>query len=246
MIQYTHILARMDLAKNEATIYETLLRNGSLSASSISAHSKIHRRNVYDSLNRLREKGFVLEIVERKENIYKAVDPRKLMEHVKEKESALTKIMPHLEHLYKSVPLKETVYIYKGVEGWKNYLSDVLAAEKDLYTIGGKGAWGDSRLEQFLTQFLKKARSKKINFYTLYEGDKTSVPSEVLNSSKKYKFLPKGFSSTSSIEVFGDHTAIIPNIVNGRIDEDASLTVVINKCVADTFRAYFDFIWALI
>ncbi len=209
--------------------------------------ANLHRRNVYDSLNRLKEKGFVFEIVQKKENIYEAVDPRKLMEHVKEKEHMLAEIMPGLEKLYKSSPTNEAVCIYKGIEGWKNYLNDVLTVGEDVYTIGGKGAWGDQRLESFMKNFTKKAKGKGIKFHALYEGDRDSFPKEILQTSAGlHKFLPKGFYSTTSIDVFGDHVVIISDIVDQQIDDNATLTVIINKSVAESFKLWFKMIWTLV
>ncbi len=244
---YSHILTKLDLAKNEAAIYETLLERGQSPVSAISLHSGIHRRNVYDSLNRLMEKGFVFEIVEKKENQYKAVDPRKLMEHVKEKEALLEKVMPDLLSLYQSSPTDESVSIYKGVEGWKNYLRDVLDVGEDLYTIGGKGAWGDKRLQPFMEYFLTEAKKKKITFHALYDGEKKDIPGDVLATTVGHnKFLPSKFSNSCVIEIFGDRTVIFSNVVDRKIDENATLTVIINKSVAESFRIWFKMIWSLV
>jgi len=244
---YSHILTKLNLSKNEALIYETLLLHGKSSVSSISKKSNIHRRNVYDTLNHLLSKGLVSEIVDSKENVYVPVDPKKLSEVLKEKELELDAIMPHLQELYASKPILESVFIYKGIEGWKNYLRDVLKEGEDLYTIGGKGAWGDERIETFLKFFLKEAGKKNIKFHTLYDGMESDIPLSVLKTSEgNHKFLPKEYSNNSAIEVFGDRVVIFSNIINRKIDNNATLTVIKNKNVADAFRTWFKMIWNLI
>jgi len=244
---YSDILTKLDLAKNEAIIYETLLKHGRSSVGSISVFSQIHRRNVYDSINRLIEKGYVFEIIQKKDNKYEAVNPQKLMEGIKEKENILKEIMPSLEKLYNTTPANEAIYIYKGVEGWKNYLNNVLEVGEDLYTISGKGAWADKRLKPFLDNFLKEANNKGIKFYTLYDEEGANIPQKVLDTStNQHKFLPKGFPSSSSIDIFGNHVVIFSNIINGEIDDNATLTVIINKSVADSFRVWFNMIWSLV
>ena len=75
MQKHTKTLETLGLAKNEARIYETLLREGESTVGHISQKSEVYRRNVYDSLNRLMEKGLVFELIHTKENHYKAVDP---------------------------------------------------------------------------------------------------------------------------------------------------------------------------
>ena len=56
-MEYQELFQSLGLAKNEAKIYEVLIREGNSPVGKISEKSGIHRRNVYDSLNRLIEKG---------------------------------------------------------------------------------------------------------------------------------------------------------------------------------------------
>ena len=63
-MDHQELLQSLGLSKNEAKIYETLLRQGEVGVGVIS-ENPAHRRNVYDSLNRLMEKGLVFEIVGR-------------------------------------------------------------------------------------------------------------------------------------------------------------------------------------
>ena len=244
---YSHILTQLDLAKNEAILYESLLKWGESTVGELSVRTDIHRRNIYDSLNRLTEKGLVFEIKGGKENKYNAVNPDKLKEKIHEKEVALNKIMPDLQAMFIEEPISEAVYIYKGVEGWKNYMQDILNVGEDLYTIGGKGAWSDPKIETVFTKFTKEAKAKNLKFHILYDGDGDGIPASVLKTNKDtHKFLPKGFSSNSAIDIFGDRVVLFSNINGQNIDEDATLTVIINKNAADSFRTWFKMIWSLV
>jgi len=244
---YLDALTELGLSKNEAQIYESLVKNGGSSVSFISKDTNIHRRNIYDTLNHLINKGLVFEKLSGKENKYHAVEPVKLRERIKEKEIILDKVLPSLERLYKSSPTKEAVYIYKGIEGWKNYLGDVLEVGEDVYTIGGKGSWGDEKIDPFFETFLKEAKKKNINFHILFDGDKEDIPKKVLDLSVgKQKFLPKKYSNSSIIDIFGDRVVTISNTENRKIDNNATLTVIINKDVADSYRTWFQMIWDLL
>ncbi len=244
---YSHILTQLDLAKNEAILYESLLKWGESTVGELSVRTDIHRRNIYDSLNRLTEKGLVFEIKGGKENKYNAVNPDKLKEKIHEKEVALNKIMPDLQAMFIEEPISEAVYIYKGVEGWKNYMQDILNVGEDLYTIGGKGAWADKRIETFFAKFVKEAKAKKLRFHILFDGTKESIPASVLGASQgTHKFLPQGFSNNSIIDIFGDRVVIFSNVKGQNIDENATLTVIINKNVANSFRTWFKMIWGLL
>lgn len=241
---YLQTLEQLGLAKNEAKIYTTLLKEGELSVGEIATWSKVHRRNVYDSLKRLVEKGLVFEIIQAKENRYQAVDPNKLSEMIQEKEVMLQKVMPDLQQFYLETPHKEEVYIYRGGEGWKNYMRDMLRIAKEAHFIGAKGGWLDERVKHFFPQFIKEAKKKNIEFYHLFDHEvKENVPEILPHVGKNYKFLPKGYSSPTGIDIFGDHVNIVSEIKDGQLAQDFSVTVIVNKNIADSFRMWFKFMW---
>ena len=53
------LLSELGLTENESTVYEMLLRDGPSLAGKITQKTGIHRRNVYDCLERLNKKGLV-------------------------------------------------------------------------------------------------------------------------------------------------------------------------------------------
>lgn len=242
---YTTILSKLGLAKNEAKIYETLLGEEDLSVGDISKKSNIHRRNVYDSLNRLIEKGLVFEILESKENRYKAVDPNKLEEIIDEKKQALDKIMPNLIELYKGKPHPNEVCIYKGVEGWKNYMRDILRLGEDVYIVGGKGSWVTKKLKSFSEQFERDASKKGIKFYILYENEVKVFDHEIKKHfGNAYRYTPAGFSTACALDIFADRVVIHSKIgASGEISDQTSFAVIINQQIADAFRIWHKFIW---
>jgi len=240
----TEILEQLGLAKNEAKIYQTLLRERELAVGDIANKSGVHRRNVYDSLNRLVEKGLVFQILQKREQHYQAVDPKKLFEILQEKQEALAHIMPELERLYQGTPHEDDVYIYRGIEGWKNYMRDILRVGKDVYTIGGKGAWTDERLEGFLAQFLKEAKRKNITFYTLFDHEVKASKHKVVGLlGKNYRFLSAEHSTPAAVDIFGNHIAIFSHVGGGHIPDDSSFTMIINQDIADAFRTWFQLMW---
>jgi len=241
---HTEILSKLDLSKNESKIYETLLEEGESPIGFLATKSKINRRNVYDSMNRLIEKGLVFEIFQKNENRYKAVGPHKLLDLLKEKETALMSIMPNLEKLYNGVAHEEDVYIYKGIEGWKNFMRDILRINEDVYIIGGKGAWADSKLDGFREDFLKSAKKQGIEIHVLYDpeiGEKNHPILSLLSST--HRFLPKGFSTGAAVTVFGNQVVMQSAIKVGQIQEDITSTVLINEPVAEMFRVWFKLMW---
>ena len=65
-------------------------------------------------LNRLLERGLVLEVIGASESTYSAAEPRKLREVVTEKLAAVDRALPSLEEAYISTPSEYRVFTYHG------------------------------------------------------------------------------------------------------------------------------------
>src|SRR3989344_2989798 len=88
------IFESIGLIPNEAKIYEALVEKGESSISDIAVAAKIHRRNAYDAIQRLINKGLCFQIFSTTENRYNAVDPDKLTEILAEKQEQLLSAIP--------------------------------------------------------------------------------------------------------------------------------------------------------
>lgn len=218
---YHDLFQRLGLSKNEARIYEILLREGALSVGDIATKSKVHRRNVYDALGRLAERGLVFEILESRENAYQAAPPEKLKELVLEKERELFALMPELQELYEAVPHSDEAYIAKGIESWKNMLRDMVRTGEDVYTIGPKDRIIDQKFPHVFEQFGREAKKKGMAL--------------------RYLTLPEKFVAPGAIDIFADHV-VITKSGNGVIDDQTTFTIIVNKHTADIMRAIFGFL----
>jgi len=167
---YQHILEDLGLSPNEAKIYETLIEKGESSISDISIFANIHRRNAYDAIKRLVNKGLCFEVFSSKENLYNAVDPGKLLELTNERQQEVEKILPDLLKKFSRRVAPEEAYIYRGLEGQKNVWRDILRVGQDSYFIGAKGGWFDPRIGKTARDaFFKEANRRKIKFIQLFD-----------------------------------------------------------------------------
>jgi sugar-specific transcriptional regulator TrmB len=245
---YTETLKQLNLSKNESIIYETLIKFGELSISAIARESGVNRRNVYDSMDRLREKGLVFEIRNKRESVYKAVDPIKLREILAEKSEKLESILPNLREMYENTPHDNEVFIYKGLEGWKNYMKEVVRSKAVLYTIGGKGQWADEQLAPFLENFMEEALKAGVGFETLFDHEVISEKRKILDTSisiENIRALPKEYSTKSTIQVFDDQVVILDGEQGDTINDKTSFFIIKNKLIADSFRIWFKMMWQL-
>src|SRR3989344_950230 len=94
---YNDLYDSLGLSPNEAKIYEVLVERGESSVSDIAIAAQIHRRNAYDAIQRLIDKGLCFQIFSTSENQYNAVDPDKLLELWGETQQQLTDVLPGLK-----------------------------------------------------------------------------------------------------------------------------------------------------
>jgi sugar-specific transcriptional regulator TrmB len=242
---YSEIFEQIGLSPNEAKIYETLLSTKEIGVAEISLKANVHRRNVYDALNRLIEKGLVFRIFQKGENQFRAVTPDKLQEMLEVKQRQLSGILPSLQKMYTSEPLKEAAFIYKGKEGYKNYLRDMTRVAEDTYFLGAKGLWFTPWVEkQYLEDYQKAMKAKGKKYFTLYDSRvKEKLPQALKNVGGDYKILPKKYSTPGVTDIFGDYVVTFSSVDIGNFGEDGTIFVMINPQLAETYRTWFKFIW---
>jgi len=243
---YQEVLQEAGLSPNEAKIYEALAELGESTVSKIAVAASVHRRNAYDAIHRLIEKGLCFEIFSGAENHYNAVDPGKLLELAGERYQKIQAILPALQKKFAKREAPEEAYIYRGLEGQKNIFRDVLRVGKDSYFIGAKGGWYDSRLETARLEFFKEAARKKIGFVQLFDHDvKEQLPGfpKRFGGPLRYRYLPKKYSTNSAIHIFGDYVITYTGLPVGKITEGIVFFVIHSRDLAESYRTWFWYMW---
>jgi sugar-specific transcriptional regulator TrmB len=242
----TSIFETLGLSPNEGKIYETLLKKGESSISEIALSAKIHRRNAYDAVQRLIDKGLCFQIISQRENKYNAVDPDKLKELFMEKQEQLEEALPGMKKQYVERVAPEEAFIYRGHEGQKNIWRDILRVGETQYFIGAKASWFDPRLEAARKAFFREANRKKIKFVQLFDREvKDRIPNfpKHFPGDLQYRFLPAKYSTHSGMGVFGDYIVTYTGVSVLKTDEDIVIFVIRSKKLADSYRTWFWYMW---
>ncbi|TSC60672.1 MAG: transcriptional regulator TrmB [Candidatus Peregrinibacteria bacterium Greene0416_62] len=243
----TQLFEDLGLSMNEAKIYDALITYGGSGVSTIALRSSVHRSNAYDSLHRLIKKGLVYEVFSQKETIYEAVDPGKLLEFVEEKQAKVQAALPSLLSQFQQHRSPERAYIFKGIEGVKNYLREALKVGENIYSFGAKGAWFDPRLETFVRWFLKEAKRNKIQYHHIFDHEvREKLPHVLKAVGKPYKFLPKEYATDSTMDVFGDHVVTFHGLELAKLRDDITIFVMVSPGLAESYRAWWKLVWDLL
>ena len=219
-------LQNLGLTKTESKIYLTLLNLGSSLAGIIARKSGIHRRTVYDVLDKLTEKGLVGYITKNNRKYYEINNPEKLKELIKEKEQTINQILPLLKQKYSIQKEKQETLVFKGKEAIKKIFQDQLNY-KEILVLAGEGA------SEVLSFYLKHYNNERI---------KRKVKLKIITNEKKkipyaqVRYL-KNFKTFTSTNIYGNNVAII-------IWKQQPLAILIKeKEIADSYKNYFEIIW---
>lgn len=228
-------LREAGLTENESKIYVSLLELGPSNAGFISRKSGLHRRVVYDTIERLIKKGLVGYIIKNNVRLFQASNPKKIIEIIKEKEEQINSVMSDMLLMYNKTKEKEETNFYKGKNGLKTVMEDQLESskEKEILVMGGSSVAYEI-LQFYFKWFDKRRVEKRIKTKIIFnKTDKNiSIPySEV-------KFLPDKYTSPLAVNIYGDKVALI------LWSKENPLAIVIkNREISDGYRKYFDLMW---
>lgn len=240
---YEDILIDIGLSPNEAKIYRALLELKEATIGDISTYANIHRRNTYDAIERLIKKGLAYQILPKRVLTYAPVHPDKLKEIVAEKNNEFESSLPKLIKQYHHHNPAQAIFVYKGVAGLKNYIDLEIKVGKTIYGIGSKGSWFDPRIKSFAKRANDKYKAKKMTGKIIYDAELKKFPEIVGKVGKDFKFLPKKYSTGSSIDVFGDYVAIYSGVNIAELDEDVTIFILKDKTLARDYMKWFNFMW---
>ncbi|GBE19700.1 sugar-specific transcriptional regulator TrmB [archaeon BMS3Abin17] len=232
-------LKDIGLTENEIKVYITLLKIGPSIVSQIAERSGLYRPYVYDTLERLQEKGLVSSTIKDNKKSFQAADPSQLIEIEKIKLGELNKILPILGGFLKSPKEETKAELYSGKKVIRVIQKDIL---KNLSEKGGESLviGVDERkymetdpiiLEQFFIQMKKNKFKERV---LVREGDNyLPAPKETT----KYKFLPKEFFDPTSTFIYGNTVAIII------FGEPLYGLIIRSKILSQTYKKQFNLLW---
>lgn len=229
----TDFLEELGLTKSEAKIYLALIDLGPSLAGLITRKTGIHRRNVYDSIEMLIQKGLVSYIKENNKKIYSAVEPKRLLEMLKEKENVVQSILPELESKFNFVKEKKETVFFRGKQALKSIFDDQIEEGKEILVLGAC-PFAKDIIKYYFQKYDLERKKKNIKVKALFT-QKTDYKIPL----GEVRYLPISFNSPSATNIYGDKVAII-------LWTEEPFAILINqKEIADSYRKYFDLLWNL-
>lgn len=239
------LLKRAGLNDKEAEIYLTLLSLRSARVADIARTARQSRSHTYLVLKSLEEKGLISHIEQGKILRFVAEPPHRLVHYAKnlqqqwsETERLLEGVMPLLKNLTPSYVGMPRVTTLHGIDGMKQVYRDVLLqpgfcaffnAEVMFKEFGGNVVsmlFGSQQQLRGRELFVDNAGAHR---YLM------EIPQD---SDYEVRLLPKEMQFVSEMIIFDDTVALFA------YDSELTIVKIDNQNFADTFRTFFEVLWA--
>lgn len=140
---YEEILKECGLTTNESLVYLALLRIGKSRSGRIVKEAKISGGKIYETLNKLIDKGLVKTFIENRVKVFFANEPQMLISYLKdkekklqEKEQTLEKLIPQLVNFRENPQISENVELMKGLRALREAVFPILTSAKKIRIMG--------------------------------------------------------------------------------------------------------------
>ena len=230
------ILEQAGLTSSETRIYLMLLKSGSSLAGSITRETGIHRRSVYDSLERLMEKGLVSQIKTNNRRYFQAENPKRISDMLGEKQAAVDSLMPELQAMKGIAAEDKETSFYKGSFALRSIFNDQIEQEREILILGGSENVNEI-MGYYFKHYDNERKRKGIRVRIVFR--ESAKDSEYVNKIPlaEIRFIPDEYSSPLAINIYGDRAAII------LWSEEPVGILIKEKGIAEGYRRYFEMLW---
>lgn len=239
------VLEEVGLTGNEIKVYKSLLKIGLTTTGPITKFSGIHKSRVYEALERLVEKGLVSYKIQSNKKYYSAQNPETLLEFLDEKKNKVEDILPILKSMQNEDLEQDDATVFEGYNGVKsvlrNFLKDAKKGDEQLVFGARSGMDIDPDFWEFFFKYYGKRREEVgLGLRIIYNEDLRGTIH--VENHKKMKLTEVRFSNQKTpagINVCNNSTAIFV------WKKKPVVFVIRSKEVADSFREYFEVLWAV-
>jgi len=242
MFMNLEILRKIGLSDGEVRIYSALLDGGPSPVNLVHERTGIERRNIYDILNKLIERGLVTYATENRKRFFQISHPSRIIGYIEEKKHDLDstktiveKEIPSIIEKFMARRPKISAEIFRGLAGVKAVWEDMLNY-RETYWIGA-GRYIPKNFPHFFTGWNKRRVKLRVKWLNLMRYELRKEVKKPL-AYEKMKFLPKEFSGNPTvIAVYGNKT------VNFLLGDEFFAFVIESKELAENYKRYHRYLW---
>ncbi len=243
----TKVLQEIGLTSGEIKVYLALLKIGESSTGTIAKESQVSRSKLYLILDKLSKKGLVSHVLKGKITYFKAMEPKRILNYMDEKNSEFNKKRVEIETFIKKFGEqnskdKTEATLFSGIKSIKNFylnLLDELSSGETYYVLGATYGEDKPGVKEFFENYHNQRAKKKIKLKMLanHNTKEKLVKTTYLNA--EIRFLPQ-YLLSNMIVVFYKNKSFIFFLS----DEPVGFLMK-NQEITKGFKSYFDTFWKL-
>jgi len=243
----TKILQDIGLTSGEIKVYLALLKIGESSTGAIAKESQVSRSKLYLILDKLSKKGLVSHVLKGKVSYFVAMEPKRILNYMDEKNSEFNKKRVEIETFIKKFREqnskdKTEATLFNGIKSIKNFylnLLDELSSGETYYVLGATYGENKPGVKEFFENYHNQRAKKKIKLKMLanHNTKEKLVKTTYLNA--EIRFLPQ-YLLSNMIVVFYKNKSFIFFLS----DEPVGFLMK-NQEITKGFKSYFDAFWKI-
>lgn len=237
------VLRDLGFSEREGKVYLALLELGETKVGSIAAKTRLQHSKVYQTLEKLIDRGLVTYVIHGKIKHFHAQDPKQILSLLKEKERGFLEILPLLEEKQKQAKSPQTARVYEGYPAIKAMYEELLEnLDKNsyYYVFAFKDEYLLSPLaSRFLRNVHMKLSEKKVDDCLIAHS---SIKSAFL---KNYADIKKIKYKFTSLKIPFGLMIIDGYVINLVWGDRPTAIVIVSKQIADQYKEFFLEIWRM-
>lgn len=237
------IFRDLGFSEREIKVYLALLELGATTVGPIAAKTRLQHSKVYQTLEKLIDRGLVSFIIKSKTKHFQAQDPKQILNILKEKEKRFSEILPILKEKQQFSKEKQIATVYEGYKAIKSmfdFILEDLNSKSYYYVFAFKDDYLTSKLaSRFLRNIHMQLSEKKVDDRLIANISIKKGFEKNYSDIKgiKYKFtsinLPLGLM-------------IVDNrVINWLWGERPTAVEIVSKQIAQQYKKFFLEIWKI-
>ena len=162
----TELFRELGFTEREVKVYLALLDLGSTTVGPITSKTKLQAAKVYETLDKLKEKGLVNYIIISKTKYFQASDPKEIINLLDERKRRFKEILEELRLKQKDTSFKQIAIVHEGFKAFKalfNRIADELNRGDSYWTFAFKDEYSTISAPLFLRNFHQALEDKNID-----------------------------------------------------------------------------------
>lgn len=187
----SEIFKELGFTEREIKVYIALLELGSITVGPISTKTRLQPSKVYETLEKLIEKGLVSFIIVSKTKHFQASDPKEIINLIDERKRRFQDVLQELELKKKYSESKQIAVVHEGFKSFKamfNRIADEVEKGDFYWAFAFKNEYYTHSASLFLRNFHQKLEQKK-------------VQDRVIGNNSVKETITKTFDGNKNIEI---------------------------------------------